>query len=326
VQRREFIKVVVGSAAVSLQVPARAQQTEKLPTIGILASSSATWSRWLGAFVQRLRELGWIENRTVTIDYRWTEGHNERYAELATELVRRKVDVILPLGTPAIIAAKRATSVVPIVFPLATDPVGDGLVASLARPGGNITGLSNQQADLAGKRLEILRDIIPGLRQVAVLANANNRTATLSVDEVQLAARKLGLEIVVIDIKRGDDVAAAIESLKGRAQALYIVGDPLIADNQIQINTLALAARLPTMHNSRAYVDTGGFASYGPDYSALFRHAGDYVDKVLRGAKPADLPVEEPTKIELVVNLKTAKGLALTIPEPFLLRADEVIE
>jgi putative ABC transport system substrate-binding protein len=324
-KRREFI-TLLGGAAASLPLAARAQQADKLPTIGILGSSSAAWSHWLGAFVQRLHELGWIENRTVTIDYRWTEGRNERYAEFAAELARRKVDVILPLGTPAIIAAKKATSVVPIVFPLASDPVGEGLVASLAHPGGNITGLSNQQPDLAGKRLEILRDIIPGLRQVAVLANANNRTATRSVDEVQLAARKLGLEIVAVDVKRGDDIASPIESLKGRAQALYVVGDPLVADNQIQINTLARAARLPTMHISRGYVDTGGLVSYGPDFSALFRHAGDYVAKILKGAKPADLPVEEPTKIELVVNLKTAHALGLTIPEPFLLRADEVIE
>ncbi len=324
-KRREFI-TLLGGAAASLPLAARAQQADKLPTIGILGSSSAAWGHWLGALVQRLHELGWIENRTVTIDYLWTEGRNERYAEFAAELARRKVDVILPLGTPAIIAAKKATSVVPIVFPLASDPVGEGLVASLAHPGGNITGLSNQQPDLAGKRLEILRDIIPGLRQLAVLANANNRTATLSVDEVRLAARKLGLEIVAVDVKRGDDIAAAIEGLKGRAQALYVVGDPLVADNQIQINTLAQAARLPTMHISRGYVDTGGLVSYGPDFSALFRHAGDYVDKILKGAKPADLPVEEPTKIELVVNLKTAKALALTIPEPFLLRADEVIE
>jgi putative ABC transport system substrate-binding protein len=324
-KRREFI-TLLGGAAASLPLAARAQQADKLPTIGILGSSPAAWSHWLGAFVQRLHELGWIENRTVTIDYRWTEGRNERYAEFAAELARRKVDVILPLGTPAIIAAKKATSVVPIVFPLASDPVGEGLVASLAHPGGNITGLSNQQPDLAGKRLEILRDIIPGLRQVAVLANANNRTATRSVDEVQLAARKLGLEIVAVDVKRGDDIASPIESLKGRAQALYVVGDPLVADNQIQINTLARAARLPTMHISRGYVDTGGLVSYGPDFSALFRHAGDYVAKILKGAKPADLPVEEPTKIELVVNLKTAHALGLTIPEPFLLRADEVIE
>ena len=324
-KRREFVTLLAAAAA-SMPLAARAQQADKLPTIGILGSSSAAWSHWLGAFVQRLHELGWIENRTVTIEYRWTEGRNERYAEFGDEFVRRKVDVILPLGSPATIAAKKATSIIPIVFPIASDPVGEGLVASLARPGGNITGLSNQQPDLAGKRLGILRDIIPGLSQLAVLNNANNRTASLSVAEVELAAHKLGLEIVSVGIKRADDIAPAIEGLRGRVQALYVVGDPLVADNQIQINTLALAAWLPTMHGSRAYVDTGGLLCYGPDFSALFRHAGDYVDKILKGAKPTDLPVEEPTKIELVVNLKTAKALGLTIPEPFLLLADEVIE
>jgi putative ABC transport system substrate-binding protein len=328
-RRRDLLSlmgVAVAWPLVAVCSRARAQQVEKLPTIGILGSSAAAWSHWLGAFVQRLHELGWIENRTITIDYGWTEGRNERYAEIGAGFVRRKVDLILALGTPAIVAAKMATPIIPIVFPLASDPVGEGLVASLAHPGGNITGLSNQQPDLAGKRLEILRDIIPGLGRLAVLSNANNRTATLSLGEVQLAARKLGLEIVSADIKRAEDVAPAIESVKGSTQALYVVGDPLVADNQIQINTLALAARLPTMHGSRGYVETGGLISYGPDFSALFRHAGDYVDKILRGAKPADLPVEEPTKIELVVNLKIAKALALTMPEPFLLRADEVIE
>jgi putative ABC transport system substrate-binding protein len=324
-KRREFI-VLLGAAGAAWSLAARAQQADRLPTIGILGSTSAAWNHWLGAFLLRLRELGWIENRTVSIDYRWTEGRSERYAEFGAEFAQRKIDVIVPLGTPAIVAAKKATSVIPIVFPLASDPVGEGLVASLAHPGGNVTGLSNQQPDLAGKRLEILRDIVPGLGQLAVLSNANNRTAALSADEVQLAARKLGLEIVSVGLKRASDIAPMIESLKGRVQALLVVGDPLVADNQIQINVLALAARLPTIHGSRGYVETGGLVSYGPDFSALFRHAGDYVDKILKGAKPADLPVEEPTKIELVVNLKTAKALALTIPESFLFRADEVIE
>src|SRR3954469_5043752 len=324
-RRREFL-LGLGGAAAAWPLPARAQQVDRLPTIGVLGSTSAAWSRWLGGFLSRLRELGWIENHTINIEYRWTEGRPERYAEFGAEFARRKIDVIVPLGTPAIIAAKKATSVIPIVFPLASDPVGEGLIASLAHPGGNVTGLSNQQPDLAGKRLEVLRDIVPGLGQLAVLSNANNRTAALSVEEVQLAARKLGLEIVSVGVRRGDDIAAAIESLKGRVQAVYVVGDPLVADNQVQINALALAARLPTIHASRGYVETGGLVSYGPDFMALFRHAGDYVDKILKGARPADLPVEEPTKIELVVNLKTAKALALKIPESFLFRADEVIE
>jgi putative tryptophan/tyrosine transport system substrate-binding protein len=325
VRRRQFIALIGGAAALA-PLAARAQQADRLPTIGILASTSAAWSHWLAALVQRVHELGWIENRTVTIDYAWTEGHNERYATLAANLADRKVEVIVPLGTPAIIAAKKATSTVPIVFPLSSDPVGEGLVASLAHPGGNITGLSNQQPELAAKRLEVLRDLIPSLRQLAVLNNANNITAKLSVDEIVAAARKIGLEIIRADVRRPDDIVPTIGSLNGRVQALYVVGDPLIADNQIQINTAALAARLPSMHGSRGYIDSGGLLSYGPDFSALFRRAGDYVDKILKGTKPADLPVEEPTRIELVVNLKTAKTLGLPIPESFLMRADEVIE
>jgi ABC-type uncharacterized transport system substrate-binding protein len=322
-KRREFI---AGLGAAAWPVVGRAQTLGKLPTIGILGSSSAAWNHWLAALLERLHQLDWIENRTVTVEYRWTEGKSGRYAELAADLVRSNVNIIVPLGTPAIFAAKKATTVIPIVFPLASDPVGDGLVASLARPGGNVTGLSNQQPDLAGKRLEILREIIPNLTRLAYLANINNPTAKLSVDEVQVAARKLGLEIIPGDIKRAEDVAPVLDALKGRAQALYVAGDPLVADNQIQINTLALAARLPTIHATRGYVDTGGFVSYGPDFSDLFRRAGDYIDKILKGAKPADLPVEQPTKIELVINLKTAKALGLEIPSKLLFTADEVIE
>jgi len=323
-RRREFITILGGAAAWPLA--ARAQQAGKLPTIGILGSASVAWSKLVAALVQRLRELGYVENRTVTIEYRWTEGRNERYGEIAAELVRLKVDVIVALGTPAIVAAKQATSVIPIVFPLASDPVGDGLAASLARPGGNITGLSNEQRDLGGKRLEILREIVPNLTRLAVLANPRNPTAMLNVGEVQAAAPRLGLEIIMVELGNADDIAPAIEQLKGRAQALYVVGDPFVFDNQIQINTLALVARLPTMHNSRGYVEAGGLVSYGPSFADLFRRAGDYVDKILKGAKPADIPVELPTKLELIVNLKTARALGLAISESFLFRADEVIE
>ena len=328
--RRELLTLLSsGVAALSTSgwpLLARAQPAGKLPIIGVLGTSPASWSQWLDALLQRLREVGWIENRTVAIEYRWTQGRNEKYAELGADLVRLKADVIVALGTPAIVAAKKATTVIPIVFPLASDPVGDGLVASLARPGGNITGLSNEQPDLAGKRLEILREIIPGLVQLGYLANADNPTAMLSVREVQAAARKLGLELAALEVRRADDIASAIEAVKGRAQTLYVVGDPLTFDNQIQINTLALVTRLPTMHGTRGYVSSGGLVSYGPDYAELFRRAGDYVDKILKGTKPADIPVELPTKIELVVNLKTARAMDLMIPESFLVRANEVIE
>jgi putative ABC transport system substrate-binding protein len=279
----------------------------------------------VAALVQRLRELGYIENRSVAIEYRWTEGRSERYAASAAELVRLRVDVIVALGTPAIVAAKNATAVIPIVFPLSSDPVGDGLVASLAQPGGNVTGLSNVQPDLAGKRLEILREIVPGLSRLAVLAG-HNPTAMLNVGAVQSAALKLGLEVIPLDVKRADDLAPAIDSLKGRAQAIYVVGDPIALDNQIQINTLALVARLPTIHNGRGYVEAGGLVSYGSSLPDLFRRAGDYVDKILKGEKPADIPVEQPTKFELVINLNTVKALGLEVPPTLLARADEVIE
>ena len=248
--RRGFISLL-GSAAATWPLATRAQQAGKLPSIGILGSASAAWSKRVATLVQRLRELGHVENRTVTIEYRWTEGRNERYGEIAAELVRLNVGVIVALGTPAIVAAKKATSVIPIVFPLASDPVGDGLVASLARPGGNITGLSNEQRDLGGKRLEVLREIVPNLARLAALANPRNTTAMLNVGEVQAAAPRLGLEIIMIELGRPDDIAPAIEQLKGRAQALYVVGDPFVFDNAIEINTLALVARLPTMHNAR---------------------------------------------------------------------------
>jgi len=324
--RRREVVTLLGGAAAAWPLAARAQQPAKLPTIGILGSDSAAWSQLVSALMQRLRELGYIENRTVAIDYRWTEGRNDRYAAMAVELVRVRVDVIVALSTPAIVAAKKATAVIPIVFPIASDPVGDGLVASLARPGGNLTGLSNQQPDLAGKRLEILREIVPGLSRLAVLANGHSPTAMLNMGEVQAAAPKLSLEVNTLDLRRADDIASAIEQLKGRAQAIYVVGDAFVFDNQTQINRLALVARLPTMHNARGYVETGGLVSYGTSFPDLFRRAGDYVDKILKGAKPADMPVEQPTKFELVVNLKTAKAIGLTIPETFLVRADEVIE
>ena len=323
--RREFV-ALLGGAAAAWPLAARAQQLGKLPTIGILGSDSAAWSQLVSALMQRLRELGYIENRTVAIDYRWTEGRNDGYAAMAVELIRLRVDVIVALSTPAIVAAKKATAVIPIVFPIASDPVGDGLVASLARPGGNLTGLSNQQPDLTGKRLEILREIVPGLSRLAVLANGHSPTAMLNVGEVQAAAPKLSLEVNTLDLRRADDIASAIEQLKGRAQAIYVVGDAFVFDNQTQINRLALVARLPTMHNARGYVETGGLVSYGTSFPDLFRRAGDYVDKILKGAKPADMPVEQPTKFELVVNLKTAKAIGLKIPETFLVRTDEVIE
>jgi len=275
--------------------------------------------------VQRLHELGWIEGRTVAIQYRWAEGRTERLAEIAAEFVRLKVDVIVTGGNAAV-AAKRASSVVPIVFALVDDPVGSGLVASLARPGGNVTGLSMQSTDLAGKRLALLREVVSGLRRLAIMANVDYPAAVQELGEIQAAAGTLGLDVATFEIRRAEDIAPAFEALKGRAEALYVVGDALVITHRVRINTLALAARMPTIFFLREYVEAGGLMSYGPSFTDLFRRAGDYVDKILRGAKPGDIPVEQPTKFDLVINLTTAKALGLTIPESFLLRADEVIE
>ena len=280
----------------------------------------------VAAFVQRLRELAWIDGRNLAIEYRWAEGRNERYAENAAELVRLKVDVIVTVATPATLAAKQATAVIPIVFAATGDPVGTGLVASLARPGGNVTGLSSQTAETAGKRVELLREIVPGLGRLAIMGNVGNPISVLEFGEVQAAARALGLEVTTSELRRAEDISPAFDALKGRADALYVCTDPLVNTHRIRINTLALAARLPTIYLFREYVEAGGLMSYGPNFRDLFRRAADYVDKILRGAKPGDIPVEQPTKFDLIINLTTAKALGLTIPEPFLLRADEVIE
>jgi putative ABC transport system substrate-binding protein len=276
--------------------------------------------------VQRLRELGWIDGRTVKIEYRWAEGRSERFAEIAAEFVRLKVDVIVTYATPPSIAAKKATAVIPIVSAVMGDPVGAGLIASLARPGGNLTGLSNQAADLAGKRVELSREVVPGLHRLAILANVSNPASKAEISEVQAAAKPLGVDVVTLEIRRAEDIASAFETLEGRAQALYVAGDPLMITNRVRINTLALVARLATTYNQREFVEAGGLMSYAPDFPDLFRRAGDYVDKILRGAKPAGIPVEQPTKFDLVINLTTAKTLGLELPPTLLARADEVIE
>jgi putative ABC transport system substrate-binding protein len=326
VRRRAFISLL-GGAAAAWPLAARAQQPGKLLTIGYLGSATpATQGQWVAAFVQRLRELGWIEGRTIALEYRWAEGRTERGAEILAELVRRKVDVIVTSATPLVAAAKQATSVIPIVFAAAGDPVGTGLVASLARPGGNVTGLSVQTPDLAGKRLELLREVIPGLRRVAMLINVGNAASVLELGEVQSTAHTLGFEVIALEIRRGEDIVPAFEALNGSAEALYVVIDPLVGTHRIRINTLALAARLPTMHTFREGVEAGGLMSYGANFPDMFRRAADYVDKILRGAKPGDIPVEQPTKFDLIINITTAKALGLQIPPMLLARADEVIE
>jgi putative tryptophan/tyrosine transport system substrate-binding protein len=325
-KRREFITLLGGGAA-AWPLAARAQQPGKPPTIGFLGSATpAAQSQSVAAFVQRLRELGWIEGRTVAIEYRWAEGRIDRLPELFAELVRRKVDVIITHATPNVIAAKQATSVIPIVFASAADPVATGIVASLARPGGNVTGLSSQIPDSASKRIELLREVVSGLRRLAILANPDNSYVALEVREAQAAARTLDLEVALFEIRRAEDIAPAFEGLKGRAEALYVLPDTVLFTHRLRINTLALGARLPTMHLFREYVEASGLVSYGPNWVAQWRRAADYVDKLLRGAKPADIPVEQPTKFDLIINLTTAKALGLEIPPSLLARADEVIE
>jgi putative ABC transport system substrate-binding protein len=325
-RRRTFI-TLLGGAAVVWPLSARAQQSA-LPTIGYLGATTAAAERLrTDAFVQRLSELGWIEAHTVAIEYRWGESRTERFPEIAAHLVQLQVDIILVTSTAAALACKQATAVIPIVFPLTGDPLGTGLVASLARPGGNVTGLSNQAADLAGKRLEILREVAPGLRRLAILANAEYPGRISEIADIQAAARTLSLDVDAFDIRRAEDIASEFDAIrKHGAEALYVVGDTLMNSNRGRIGALAMNARLPTIYVAREYVEAGGLMSYGANIPHLFRRAAELVDKILRGAKPGDIPVEQPTKFELAINLKTAKALGLTVPPQLLARADEVIE
>ena len=287
---------------------------------------TVTQSTWpVEAFAQRLRELGWIDGQTVTVEYRWAEGHSDRITAFAAEFVRSKVDLIVTGGN-AVAAAKQATSTIPIIFAVAVDPVGSGFVDSLSRPGGNITGLSLQGPDLASKRLELLREIVPGRRRLAIMVNVGYVAAKQELAQVQAAAAALGFDSVVLEIRQAQDIAPAFDGLNDRADALYVVTEALVSSNAARINTLALGERMPTIFGTREGIQAGGLVCYGPNLSALFRRAAEFADKILRGAKPGDIPVEQPTKFELIVNLTTAKALGLTIPPNLLALADEVIE
>jgi putative tryptophan/tyrosine transport system substrate-binding protein len=323
-RRRAFI-LGFGGALAALPRTAGAQSA-RMPTIGFMGSATpAVWAPWTAAFLQRLRELGWIEGRTLAIEYRWGEGRPERFTEIAAEFVRLKVDLIFAGGAAAP-AAKHGTSSIPVVFAIVGDPVATGLVASLARPGGNVTGLSQQATDLAGKRLQLLREALPGLRRLGIMANVSNPSARRELDEIEETGAATGLNAERLEVRRTGDIAAAIERLKGRADALYVCADALMNAERIRLNILAAGARLPTMFVTRDYVEAGGLMSYGPSFPDQFRRAAELVDKILRGARPADIPVEQPTKFDLVVNLNTARALGLAIPATLLARADEVIE
>jgi len=325
VKRREFI-TLLGGAAAAWPVGASAQPT-RLPIIGFLGvTTPAVWSQWTAAFVGRLSELFWMDGRTVAIEYRWTDGRNERLTAIVAEFVRLKVDVVVTAGPAAVIAAREAMPATPIVFAIVGDPVGTGLVASIGRPSGTVTGMSMQHRDTVGKRLEVLREVVPDLRRVAIMGNVVFTDSVGELTEVEQLARTLGLEVTVLELRRAEDISPALESLNGRAQALYICVDPLVFTNRIRINTLAQGARLPTIYAIREYVEAGGLLAYGPNISDMFRRTAEFVDKILHGTKPADIPIEQPTKFDLVVNMTTAKALGMKIPESFLLRANEVIE
>jgi ABC-type uncharacterized transport system substrate-binding protein len=333
-RRREFITLISGAAA--WPVVARAQQAAKQPTVGFLGPNTPSLdNRRVSAFVQRLRELGWTEGGNLAIEFRWGEGRKERFVEIANEFVQLKVDIIITSGTVPVVAAKHATSTIPIVFAAVGDPVGNGLVASLAHPGGNVTGLSNQATDTVGKRLDLLREIVPGLRRLAIIANSDSPAAEVEKRQAEMTASMVGLQVVTSEIRRLEDIAPGFKAIEGRAEAVYVCNDPLVTTHRARIAALALGMGLPTMYNVREFVEAynvrdlveaTGLISYGPSFPDLYRRAAEFVDKILRGAKPADIPVEQPTKFELVINLKTAKALGLTVPPALLARADEVIE
>jgi putative tryptophan/tyrosine transport system substrate-binding protein len=323
-QRREFLSLASGTIA-CWPLAAQAQQAGKLPTIGFLGADATAFAPWTAAFVARLGELGWIEGKTVAIEYRWSQGRSERYTEIATEFVSRKVDVIVTVGS-AVPIVRQATADIPIVFAVGIDPVGSGLVASLAHPGGNVTGLSIQANELAGKRLEFARELVPQLRRLAIMFNVGNAQPVLEMGETQAAARILGLEVAPLVIQRAEDIAPAFQGLKTRADALYVAVDQLMVANRSSILASALDVRMPTIFSARDFVKAGALMSYGPSYTERFGRAADYVDTILRGAKPADLPVEQPTRFELVINLTTAKTLGLDVPASLLATADEVVE
>jgi ABC-type uncharacterized transport system substrate-binding protein len=285
-------------------------------TIGFLgATTPSIWSAFVAAFEQRLRELDWINGGNIAIDYRWAEGRQDRYARLAQDFVRSNVDIIVTSGTAPAMAAKKATSAIPIVFAAAGDPVRTKLVASLARPGRNVTGMSNGQTDLAAERLDQLRKLVRGLRRLAIMGNRGSRNIPLEMDRIQRRARSLRIETYICDVRRATQIAPAIKRLQGRVDALFVCTDPFMTTNQIAINTSAASVKLPTMHAFRDYTETGGLMSYGPDFRAMFQRAADLVDRILRGAQPADLPVKLQKRRELVINQNTATALGIPIPK-----------
>jgi putative ABC transport system substrate-binding protein len=326
-KRREFI-LALGGTVVGWPLAARAQQAPAVARIGLLSPfSPSTAAAWHKAFLQGLHDLGWVEGKNISIEYRYADGREDRLPDLAADLVRLKVNVIVTTVNTDTLAAKNATRTIPIVMASAGDPVGGGLVESLARPGGNITGLSQIAPDLAGKRLQLLKEIIPRLDRVAVLWNPQGTTSPIAWREIQLPAQELSVKLQSLPITGPNDFDKAFEDANhAHVDALIIMPDPLFAGNLIRLAELAAQSRIPSMFHLREYADHGGLIVYGVDRTDQFRRAAAYVDRILKGTPPADLPVEQPTKFELVINLKAAKALGLDIPPTLLARADEVIE
>src|SRR6266545_4757340 len=329
VNRRSFITLLGGAAAAWPQAARAQQQAGKVPRIGFLGlTSPSDRPSLLDAFRQGLRELGWVEGQNIVIDYRHAEGRVDRLPDLAAELVRLKVDLIVSGGTQGVTAAKNATETIPIVMIAVRDPVGTGLIASLARPGGNVTGVSGYAGlETVAKQLELLKEPLPKIRRVAILSNPANAYHQLAVREVNVAARSLGVQLQLLEARGPNEFDGAFAAMaKERVGALLVLSDGIFSSHRTRLADLAARSRLPAAYGNRESVEAGGLMSYGPSFLDLFRRAATFVDKILKGAKPGDLPVEQPTKYELVINLKTAKALGLTIPPSLLLRADQVIE
>jgi putative ABC transport system substrate-binding protein len=327
IRRRQFL-ATVGAGSMAITFGTRAQVQGRVRRIGYLASADpATTEDVRAAFREGLREHGYVEGQNIAIEYRWTEGALERLPILAAELVRLNVDLIFAWATAAAIAAKRATSTLPIVFVSVADPVASGLVASLSRPGANVTGVSNISRDLMDKMMELLVQVVPGISRVAAVRNAPNPSSPLLLQATETAARSLGLQLQAVDVRAPEDFETAFATVTAaHAMGVVVIPDPMYFSQRQRIADLALKNRLPTVFARRENAEAGGLVSYGPSLPDQFRHATSYVDKIFKGAKPADLPVEQPTKFELVINLKTAKALGITIPQALLLRADKVVQ
>ena len=324
-----ILSVIFLLAVLGTPLHSAAQLTEKVHRVGFLGPRiRADVAPYVDAFRQGLRELGWVEGKNIMIEYRWAEGRADRLADQAADLVRLKVDVILAGNTQAAVEAKRATRTIPIVMGTAADPVGVGLVASLARPGGNVTGLSYSVGlEVLTKQLELLKEIVPAVRRVAVLSNPVNPAHALWRKDSDLAAKSLGVHLQVLEARGPQEFDGAFAAIaRERAEALLILADSAFALHRVRLQGLAAKSRLPAMYGSREYTEAGGLASYGVDVRDNFRRSAAYVDKILRGVKPADLPVEQPTKFELVVNHRAAKALGLMMPASVLARADQIIE